>query len=161
MARFIDQIKRSHYCGELRATDIGKEVVLFGWVAHRRDFGGCIFIDLRDRDGMTQVVFDTAFEPKADVERLPSVKDEPFWDKKTVETSHATAEDVRREWVIGVRGVVVHRGDKNVNDKLPTGEVEIASPRSPSSTRPRRPRSPSRTTFRPTRRCACATATSI
>lgn len=125
MARFIDQIKRSHYCGELRADDIGKEVVLFGWVAHRRDFGGCIFIDLRDRDGMTQVVFDTAFEPNADVTRLPNLKDEPFWDEKTVEAAHATAEDVRREWVIGVRGVVVHRGEQNINDKLPTGEVEI------------------------------------
>ncbi|MEZ4439094.1 MAG: aspartate--tRNA ligase [Polyangiaceae bacterium] len=124
MARFIDQLKRTHYCGELRASDIGKEVVLFGWVAHRRDFGGCIFIDLRDRDGMTQVVFDTAFEP-GEVERLPDLAAEPFWDPPQVEASHAIAEQIRREWVIGIRGVVIHRGDKNINDKLSTGEVEV------------------------------------
>jgi aspartyl-tRNA synthetase len=124
VARFIDQLPRTHLCGELRASDIGREVVLFGWVAHRRDFGGCIFIDLRDRDGLTQVVFDTAFQP-GEVTRLPRVADEPFWRPELVSAAHGLAEEVRREWVIGVRGVVVHRGENNVNPRLASGEVEV------------------------------------
>ncbi len=124
MARFIDQIKRTHYCGELRAEHIGHEVVLFGWIAHRRDFGGCIFIDLRDRDGIAQVVFDTAFAP-GEVKRIDTLAGEAFWDEATVQNAHALAEDARREWVIGIRGVVVHRGEHNINPKLATGEVEV------------------------------------
>ena len=124
MARFIDDIKRTHYCGDLRASDIGSEVVLFGWIAHRRDFGGCIFIDLRDRAGIAQVVFDTAYEPGS-VSRLPGLADEELWNSDTVAAAHALAEEARREWVIGIRGVVVHRGEANVNANIESGEVEI------------------------------------
>ena len=112
MSRFIDELKRSHRCGELRASDIGKEVVLFGWVANRRDHGGLIFIDLRDRDGITQIVFDP--------------------DEKA---AHELAEATRPEWVIGVRGVVRSRGEQfskkegklvsAENLKLATGAIEI------------------------------------
>ncbi len=112
MSRFIDELKRSHRCGELRASDIGKEVVLFGWVANRRDHGGLIFIDLRDRDGITQIVFDP--------------------DEKA---AHELAEATRPEWVIGVRGVVRSRGEQfskkegklvsAENPKLATGAIEV------------------------------------
>ena len=61
MARFIQDIKRTHSCGELTKADVGKEVVLFGWVNNRRDHGGAVFIDLRDRNGLTQVVFEPRF----------------------------------------------------------------------------------------------------
>lgn len=88
MARFIDELKRTHDCGALRESDIGKEVVLFGWVANRRDHGNLRFIDLRDREGVTQVVFDPEAAPEA----------------------HALADALRGEWVIGVRGVVRDRG---------------------------------------------------
>ena len=113
MARFIDELKRTHRCGSLRAAGVGQEVVLFGWVATRRDHGGCIFIDLRDREGITQVVFDPAY-------RAERVESEPI----TVARAHQLAEEVRTEWVLGVRGVVVSRG-QNVNPKLPTGEIEV------------------------------------
>jgi aspartyl-tRNA synthetase len=126
VSRFIDELKRTHRAGELRASDIGKEVVLFGWVAHRRDFGGCVFIDLRDREGITQVVFDLAYTP-GDVKRLPELekKGEPFTTPDSAGAAHKLAEMVRREWVIGVRGVVVHRGESNINPKLATGEIEV------------------------------------
>ncbi|MGH7269080.1 MAG: OB-fold nucleic acid binding domain-containing protein, partial [Polyangiaceae bacterium] len=106
MARFIDELKRTHNNGELRAGDAGKTVVLFGWVASYRDHGGCVFVDLRDREGITQLVFDP---------ELPGHGDLP---KK----SHELAQAVRTEWVIGVRGVVRSRG-ANKNPRLPTGEI--------------------------------------
>ncbi|MEZ4223055.1 MAG: aspartate--tRNA ligase [Polyangiaceae bacterium] len=112
MARFIDELKRTHHNGALRATDIGSEVVLFGWVDSRRDHGNLIFIDLRDREGITQVVFD------------PNSKE-----------AHDLAEQVRPEWVIGIRGTVRSRGEQfskkenkmvsAANPNLATGEVEI------------------------------------
>ena len=105
VARFIDELKRTHSCGELREEHIGQEVVLFGWVHNRRDHGGCIFIDLRDRDGLTQIVFDPA---------------DAFPD----------ADRARSEWCLGVRGKVRDRGQKDDgtslrNPRLATGAIEI------------------------------------
>ena len=102
MARFIDELKRTHDCGGLRETDIDSEVVLFGWVESRRDHGGCIFIDLRDRHGLTQLVFD------------PEIDKTPF----------AVGDKARPEWVIGVRGKVRDRGAMR-NPKMATGAVEV------------------------------------
>jgi aspartyl-tRNA synthetase len=102
VSTFITEQKRTHRCGELRASDIGTDVVLMGWVHSRRDHGGCVFVDLRDLTGLTQIKFD------------PSVSVE----------SHQVAERLRSEWVIAVAGQVISRGD-NVNAKLPTGEIEV------------------------------------
>jgi aspartyl-tRNA synthetase len=102
VAKFLEDIKRTHSCGQLRETDIGKDVVLFGWVQSARDQGGAIFVDLRDRDGITQIVFDR--EASAD--------------------NHKIAEQLRREWVIGIRGKVRDRGAMR-NPKIPTGAIEV------------------------------------
>jgi aspartyl-tRNA synthetase len=110
VARFIDELKRSHHCAELREADVGKEVVLFGWVASYRDHGGCVFVDLRDREGVTQLVFDPDAEKKA-----PG--DSP-------RTAYETAQQLRSEWVIGIRGRVVSRGG-NKNARLATGDIEV------------------------------------
>ncbi len=103
MSRFIDELKRTHTCGELREEDIGKEAVLFGWVDGHRDKGGCIFVDLRDRDGVTQLVFDLQVN----------------------EAALKVARTLRLEWVIGVRGLVRDRGTMR-NPRMPTGAIEIA-----------------------------------
>ncbi|MDP9034104.1 MAG: aspartate--tRNA ligase [Myxococcota bacterium] len=108
MARFIDELKRTHHAGELRASDEGKTVVLFGWVASYRDHGGCVFIDLRDREGITQLVFDPDLAGHRDLPR----------------TAHESARALRTEWVVGVRGVVKSR-EQNKNPKLSTGDVEV------------------------------------
>jgi aspartyl-tRNA synthetase len=102
MARFIDELKRSHYCGQLREEDIDREVVLFGWVHSRRDHGGLIFVDLRDREGIAQIVFDG------------EVNQEAF----------AIGDQARGEWVLGVRGKVRDRG-KMRNPKMATGAIEV------------------------------------
>ncbi|HMK73168.1 MAG TPA: aspartate--tRNA ligase, partial [Myxococcaceae bacterium] len=99
---FITQVKRTHGCGELTSADIGKEVVLFGWVQNRRDHGGAVFVDLRDRQGLTQVVFEPDIDPEA----------------------HTLAGALRLEWCIGVQGKVASRG-ANVNPKMKTGEIEV------------------------------------
>ena len=114
MARFIDELKRTHDCGAVRASDIGKEVVLFGWVAIRRDHGSLVFVDLRDRGGVTQIVFDADASKEA----------------------HEIANALRPEWVVGIRGTVRSRGEQfskkegklvsAANANIPTGEVEIA-----------------------------------
>ena len=98
---FISQVKRTHSCGQLTKEHIGQEVVLFGWVQNRRDHGGAVFIDLRDREGLTQVVFE------------PDSKE-----------AHELAGQLRLEFCVGIRGKVISRG-KNVNAKMKTGEIEV------------------------------------
>jgi aspartyl-tRNA synthetase len=102
LARFITELKRTHTCGELTAADVGREVVLYGWVANRRDHGGAVFIDLRDRAGLTQVVFEA--DVLADV--------------------HERAGSLRLEYCVGVKGKVLSRGS-NANPKLATGQIEV------------------------------------
>ncbi len=94
----------THTCGELRESNIGEEVTLTGWVWHRRDHGGLIFVDLRDRAGVTQLEFD------------PEVCDEA--------TFHE-AETIRSEWPIMVSGTVRERPEGQNNDKLATGAIEV------------------------------------
>ncbi len=108
MARFIDELKRTHHCCALRAADAGQEVVLFGWVGSYRDHGGCVFVDLRDREGITQLVFDPDLKGHGDA---PAA-------------AYRSAQALRGEWVIGVRGFVVSRGTNN-NPRLDTGEIEV------------------------------------
>lgn len=96
-------LKRTHTCGELRPEHVGQVVTLCGWVHSSRDHGGVIFIDLRDRYGMTQVVFNPTHSQAA----------------------HDAAERFRSEWVIAVRGTVRHRPEGMVNPKMPTGEIEV------------------------------------
>ena len=98
-------MRRTHHCWELDAADVDKEVVLMGWVHRRRDHGGVIFVDLRDREGITQVVFN------------------PLVDKKI----HAKAHAIRNEYVLAVRGKVENRPDDMINPKLKTGEIEVAA----------------------------------
>jgi aspartyl-tRNA synthetase len=95
--------RRTHRCGELRATDIGSEVVLKGWVHHRRDHGGLIFVDLRDRTGLGQVVINPQDNPAQ------------------FDDAHA----LRGEWVLAIRGKVRQRPEGTINTKMPTGEVEV------------------------------------
>ncbi|HBG06805.1 MAG TPA: aspartate--tRNA ligase [Geobacter sp.] len=103
MIDFLGDWKRTDYCGGLRSAQVGQEVVLMGWVSKRRDHGGLIFVDLRDRDGIAQVVFDP--------ERCPQ--------------AHAKAEAVRNEFVLALKGTVALRPEGTVNPKMKTGEVEI------------------------------------
>jgi len=93
------------HCGSLRASDAGSEVELYGWIARRRDMGGLIFIDLRDRWGKVQVVFNPATAPEA----------------------HAAASDVRAEYVVRVKGAVGLRPTGSENPRLETGEVEVTA----------------------------------
>ena len=97
----MSNLKRNHYCGTLAKADNEKEVVLCGWVAKRRDHGGLIFIDLRDRSGIVQVVVDP--------------------------DHFAKAEAIRSEYVIKVHGVVRLRSEETINPNLATGEVEVVA----------------------------------
>ncbi len=102
---FLGELRRTHTCGELRASDEGKTVVLMGWVHKRRDHGGVIFVDLRDRYGLTQVTVHADADPAV----------------------HSRAEQVRPEYVVAVEGKVTPRGADNVKATMATGEVEIVA----------------------------------
>jgi aspartyl-tRNA synthetase len=95
--------KRTHTCGQLRPADIGTRVTLNGWVDTRRDLGGVIFFDLRDRYGKTQVVFNPQTDPDA----------------------HALARELRSEYVVAVTGLVERRPEGTLNKELPTGEIDV------------------------------------
>jgi len=103
-----DVLKRTHTCGELGENDIGTCVRLAGWVRSYRDHGGVVFIDLRDREGITQAVFD-----------LPGKGDQ------AAEAMYELARALRNEWVIAVGGTVRPRGKDRENPKLPTGKIEV------------------------------------
>jgi len=99
----LGNLERTHSCGDLRSAHIGQQVVLMGWVAKRRDFGELTFVDLRDRAGITQVVFNSEDAPEA----------------------HTKAKELRSEYVIAVIGDVVARAENTRNPKLATGDVEV------------------------------------
>ena len=96
-------LHRSQYCAEVSEADQGKEVILFGWVERRRDHGGLIFIDLRDRTGVVQVVASPDYEKDA----------------------FSKAEQVRNEYVLAVRGKVRMRDKETINPKMKTGTIEV------------------------------------
>ena len=98
-------MERSKYCGEINKSDVGKKLTLFGWVKTIRDLGGLTFIELRDRSGFVQIVFD------------------PEKDK----TLHKRVKEIGLEWVLKVVGTVRERPKENINDKIPTGEVEVVA----------------------------------
>ena len=100
---FLGNLERTHSCGELRAAHTGQTVVLMGWVNRRRDHGNLIFLDLRDRSGITQIVLD----------------------KELVPEGHAKGEQVRPEYVVAAVGKVRLRDADAINPKMPTGEIEI------------------------------------
>jgi len=97
-------LKRTHNCGQLRLTNTNTKVTLAGWVNSYRDHGGLVFFDLRDREGITQLVFNPETQPE----------------------THKLARTVRCEWVVAATGTVQHRGENLENPKLPTGQIEIA-----------------------------------
>jgi len=100
---FLGELRRTHDCGALRAADAGKRAILMGWVHRRRDLGGVLFIHLRDREGVTQLVFRSDGDPAV----------------------HARAELLGSEYVIAVEGLVERRAADTVNTAIATGEVEI------------------------------------
>lgn len=97
----LNGLKRTHYCGDLRESNIDEEVVLMGWVQKKRNLGGLVFVDLRDRSGLCQIIFDT------------DINEEAF----------AKAEKLGSEYVIAIKGKVAERSSKNPN--LPTGDIEV------------------------------------
>jgi aspartyl-tRNA synthetase len=100
---FLGNLKRTHYCGELRASDAGRDALVMGWVHRRRDLGNLLFLDVRDRTGLVQVVFN----------------------KETQAEAHAKAEQARSEFVVAVEGKVVKR--EKANPEIATGEIELVA----------------------------------
>jgi len=100
---FLGNLKRTHYCGELRAKDEGRDAIVMGWVHRRRDLGNLLFLDIRDRTGLVQAVFN----------------------KETQAAAHAKAEQVRSEFVVAVEGQVVKR--QKANPELASGEIELVA----------------------------------
>ncbi len=103
MLDVLGSLERTHTCGELRESHVGAHVILMGWVAKKRDFGVFTFIDLRDREGITQVVVSS----------------------ETAAEAHAKAKSIRGEFVIAVKGTVVSRAEGTHNMKLATGDIEV------------------------------------
>jgi aspartyl-tRNA synthetase len=102
---FLGELTRTNSCGELRASDAGKRALLMGWVHRRRDHGAVIFVNLRDREGQTQIVFQSGI----------------------AEEVHRRAEQVRSEYVIAVEGHVERRSPETINPNLATGEIELVA----------------------------------
>ena len=100
----VSAYTRTHYCGEPTPALVGSELTLMGWVNKRRDLGALIFVDLRDRSGIMQVVFDQG-----------DLADEVF----------ALAETIRSEYVLAVKGLLVLRDEETINPALPTGTIEL------------------------------------
>lgn len=103
MIDLLGDLRRTDFCGDLRNKDVNREVTLLGWVQRRRDLGGLIFVELRDRQGIVQVVFNPELDREA----------------------HEKAQSLRSEFVVGVRGKVVTRPEGTANPKLKTGEIEV------------------------------------
>ncbi len=103
MIDLLGDLRRTDYCGDLRDKDVNREVTLLGWVQRRRDLGGLIFVELRDRQGIVQVVFNPELNRDA----------------------HEKAQSLRSEFVVGIRGKVVTRPQGTSNPKLKTGEIEV------------------------------------
>src|ERR1700736_3766920 len=100
---FLGDLKRTHYCGALRASDAGRDALIMGWVARRRDLGNLLFLDVRDRTGIVQVVFNKETQPEA----------------------HGKAEQARSEFVVAIEGKIIQR--QKANPELPTGEIEMVA----------------------------------
>ena len=104
MSEFLQGWKRTDYCTNFSVDDVGREVTLMGWVQTRRDLGALIFVDLRDRTGLMQVVFD----------------------ESKLQTDFSASEHLRHEFVIAVKGPIVLRDEETINEKLPTGLIEVS-----------------------------------
>jgi aspartyl-tRNA synthetase len=103
LSEFLTVKKRTHYCGDITASHIGEDVILMGWVHRRRDHGGVIFVDLRDREGLAQIVFNPDINPDC----------------------HTEAHKIRSEFVLAVSGKVQRRPEGMENPHLKSGDIEI------------------------------------